>query len=185
MKLKWSIKVNQVITHRFKLHEKALDIFRKFRRLFEPMEKKGLIEFYLFQMPPSFRPTSRNIMKIKSFAEQVELGEKLAIEFRHIDWFNEKWVKWISKLGLTFVSVDAPGLESKIFKSSSRIYLRLHGRTEWYSHLYTKEELDELLDKILGTIDEGEVYVFLNNNHGMLPTGKLLIDLIKERNINS
>ena len=178
--LKWSVKVNQAITHRYKLSEKALGIFEKFRNLFTPMEEKGLIDFYLFQMPPMFRPTDRNIEKVRMFANETALGEKFAIEFRHTNWFEERWVSWAQRLGITFVSVDAPEFVAKVYKSCSKIYLRLHGRAAWYHHIYTKEELLELINKIMKYDNTDSVYIFLNNNHGMLPAGELLIAILRE-----
>ena len=179
-KLRWSIKVNRLITHKFKMSEKAVEAFRRFRELFRPMEKEGLIDFYLFQLPPMIRPTEYNVKKIESFVDKVQLGTMFALEFRHIDWFDKKWERWAERLGITFVSVDAPGFESKIFCSSDRLYLRLHGREEWYSHIYTREEIAEILLKIADMENVDAVYIFLNNNHGMLPTGELIIKLIPE-----
>jgi len=54
--LRWAVKVNRLITHTFKFGNKALDIWRKFHTLFEPL--KSNIDFYLFQLPPSMTHTT-------------------------------------------------------------------------------------------------------------------------------
>ncbi len=175
----WSIKVNQLITHRMRFSKKSLRTWEKFRRLFEPMERKGLIHFYLFQCPPYLRPTPKIVDNLEKFAMQTNLGEMFAIEFRHKDWFKPQWEKWGKKIGITMVSVDAPEFRSVVFRSSRRIYVRIHGRTEWYSHLYTEEELAKIYESIENKITGNEcIYFFLNNNHGMLSTGRLIIETI-------
>ena len=174
--LAWSIKVNQIITHRLRFSSKALGVWRKFRSIFEPMERKGLIHFYLFQCPPSFKPTPKSVDNLEKFIEEASIAEKLALEFRHKDWFKLKWERWASRLGITFVSVDAPDLPRKIFRTSNRIYVRLHGREAWYSHIYTEAEIEDIIKSVLRiTSKDDYVYFFLNNNHGMLPTGNLMI----------
>jgi len=179
--LRWSIKVNQLITHRFRLSARAVESFNKFRRILNPMEEKDLIDFYLFQLPPSFKATAKNIARIKEFMKKVELGRKFAIEFRSSEWFDEKWISWIEKLGGVFVSVDAPDFVNKIYPCNGVIYLRLHGRSQWYSHIYSQEEVREIISTIMSYGNVDQVYIFLNNNHGMLPTGQLIVDMIRSK----
>lgn len=175
----WSIKVNQIITHRMRFSEKSLRTWEKFRRLFEPMEHTGLIHFYLFQCPPSLRPTPKIVDNIEKFVIHANLGEMFAIEFRNEEWFKQKWEKWARKIGITMVSVDAPEFISRIFRSSRKIYVRMHGRTEWYSHIYNEKELAEIFEAIRMRIIGNEcLYFFLNNNHGMLSGGRLIIEII-------
>lgn len=45
--IRWSIKVNRLITHVYKLNEKALEIWKKFEKLFIPLEE--YIDFYFFK----------------------------------------------------------------------------------------------------------------------------------------
>ncbi len=52
--LRWIIKVNQLITHKFKFNDKAFSLWKKFENLFKPMD--DTIDFYLFQLPPSLSP---------------------------------------------------------------------------------------------------------------------------------
>ncbi len=176
--LVWAIKVNQLITHRYRFSEKAVRTWMKFRNLFEPMEKKGLIRFYLFQCPPSLRPTDVMVERIEKFIHEISIGGMFAIEFRNDEWFKQKWEKWLKQLGATMVSVDAPDFINKVFRTTNTIYVRLHGRTMWYHHIYSEEELAEIFGAIGRKADPSdEIYFFLNNNHGMLPTGKLIISI--------
>jgi len=143
------------------------------------MEDKGLIRFYLFQCPPSLRPTPKVLDNLENFISHTDIGDRFAIEFRNEAWFRDAWERWARKMGVTMVSVDAPEFQNKVFRSSRRVYVRIHGRTAWYHHIYTESELVELYgyirEKIAGV---DELYFFLNNNHGMLPTGELIIDTV-------
>lgn len=175
-KLKWSIKVNRVITHIRRLNVKALDVWHKFRDLFEPMD--SIVKFYLFQMPPSFTRNARNIERIRFFAKETSLGKRFAIEFRHESWFNNETVELLRKLGLTVVSVDSPQI-TWIVSSNGIVYLRMHGREEWYAYDYSEEELKEIAEKVI-ELNPREVYVFFNNNHWMLGNAKLMLKILRE-----
>jgi len=164
--LRWAIKVNRFITHVFKFSEKAFSTWKKFENLFKPLSEN--IDFYLFQLPPSLKSSFAE--KIEKFIKQTKLKEKFALEVRNLDWFQEKCIEFAQKLGITWVSVDAPDFTNfprEVYNLNGIVYLRMHGRYEWYSHYYTDEELLEVRAKILKTRPK-KVYVFFNNNHNML-----------------
>ncbi|RLG83881.1 MAG: DUF72 domain-containing protein [Thermoprotei archaeon] len=169
--IRWSIKVHRSITHVHLLNERAIDLFRKFIKLFEPLG--NLIDFYLLQLPPRVRPKDVIIGRIERFVKEFNLGWKLAVEWRHNEWFNEYWVKWARSLELTVVSVDAP--EFRFYaRSGPYTYLRLHGRTFWYSHYYSDEELNEIAQKVL-KLGGDKIYVFFNNDHDMLENAQRML----------
>ncbi|MEM4949504.1 MAG: DUF72 domain-containing protein, partial [Candidatus Jordarchaeales archaeon] len=173
---RWAVKVSRFITHVFKFGERAYQTWQKFRNLFAPLDEK--ISFYLFQLPPNMKPTEKNVEKIERFAEESELGPRFALEWRNEEWFSEKWVNWARRLNITIVSVDAPELPRDIMVSNGRVYLRMHGRTAWYSHVYSREELEEVAERIVAEGPE-LVYVFFNNDTGMLPNGREMLQILK------
>lgn len=74
--------------------------------------------------------------------------------------------------GLHARSVDAPEpVGTVMWRSGPRAYLRLHGRSSWYSHDYSRGELEELARMLLG-LGCGENYVFFNNDHAMLANAR-------------
>jgi len=161
--IRFAVKVHRKITHNLKLKKEAKDVWYDFKNLFSPLEKN--IDFYLFQMPPSF---SLNYFdRTVEFFKGEKNKRKFAIEFRHNDWFNEKVVKEIEKVGLVFVSVDSPEIKSFIVKTNNIIYLRFHGRTNWYNHNYSKKELTEISKKVK-ELNPEKIYAYFNNNHNML-----------------
>lgn len=173
--IKWSIKVNRVVTHVYKLNEKALKIWKKFEKLFNVLEE--YIDFYLFQLPPNFKP---NLEKIKFFVKKTNLKEKFALEARNAEWFKEKILEEIKSLEITFVSIDAPYYENlprEIYNLNGIVYLRMHGRTEWYAHYYSEKELNEVANKVLASKAK-KVYIFFNNNHAMLENAEKMLEIL-------
>ncbi len=177
-KLRWSIKVHRSITHYRKLSPEALSTWRKFKNLFEPLNSTGILDFFLLQMPPNFTKTSQNIIKLKNFVKSSEVKpEKIAIEFRHESWFTDEIIKLAENLGIVVVSVDSP-IATWIRPTKETIYLRMHGRSSWYIHNYSLEELIEISEKIL-SLNPKKIYVFFNNDHWMLKNAKTLLSMLK------
>jgi uncharacterized protein YecE (DUF72 family) len=54
------------------------------------------------------------------------------------------------------------------------LYVRLHGRETWYAYVYSEHELEEII-RTIKKLDGCKKYIYLNNNHGMLPNGKFVI----------
>ena len=173
--LRWAIKVNRLITHRLKFGDKAFQLWKKFQNLFSPMDE--LIDFYLFQLPPFM--TSKYASRIEDFARKTELNKRFALEVRNLDWFNEKWLKWASNLGITWVSVDSPDFPLEIFNTNGMVYVRMHGRTAWYDYVYTDEELNDVLQRSL-KVKPQKLYIFFNNNHGMLINARKTLELCRK-----
>jgi len=167
--LHWSIKVNKLITHQFKFSDKAINAWQRFYNLFSEMEV--MIDYFLFQLPPSFTPRLRD--KITMFIEKTRMTKKFALEPRNDAWFKDDQLKWAESLGITWVSIDAPELSREIYRTTANVYLRIHGRTGWYHHNYKKDELKEIAKRITAT-EPDDVYIFFNNNHNMLKNAQLM-----------
>lgn len=179
--LRWAIKANRLITHQFKFNERALESWRRFRSIFEPMDH--LIDFYLFQLPPSMKASS--IERIGRFIKDSGLEGRFALEPRHVSWFNNSAVvSWASNIGITLVSVDSPDFPLEIFNTNGTVYVRMHGRTAWYSHYYTDYELMEVREKIL---DSGprKVYIFFNNDTNMLENAQRMLFILRSSKLSS
>jgi len=73
-------------------------------------------------------------------------------------------------------SVDAPLLTKRILNFNGIIYLRLHGSKSWYNYKYSEKELKNIIKKKLQKVSESKKAIFLNNDHGMLPNGKFLME---------
>lgn len=171
--LRWSVKVHRLITHKFKLNDEAKESFKRFLELFKPMD--SLIDFYLFQLPPSFGP--ENFEKIISFFE-IFNKEKIVIEFRNKKWFDIDLEELGIKNYLFISSIDSPNFQKKIFNINGVIYLRFHGRESWYQYEYSEDELKEIGD-IIKKKKPKKVYAYFNNDHAMLKNAKLFFKILK------
>jgi len=166
----WSVKVHRFVTHSHRFSEGALPVWERFRELFLPLDP--FIDFYLFQAPPSFR----DIARVLEFAERIGLGERFALEIRNRDLLGDEETCGTLREKVTLVSVDSPDFPARIFPGQV-IYLRLHGRTGWYSHEYSREELGDLAEQVKSH-RPGKIYAFFNNDHSMLGNARMMRELL-------
>jgi len=174
---RWVIKVNRLVTHIFKFNNKAFSTWKKFEKIFSPLDE--FISFYLFQLPPSMSIKAKS--RITEFIKKTNLRERFALEAREKSWFSKEGIDFAKNNNITFVSVDAPTftqLPREVFCVNGNIYLRMHGRNEWYSHNYSDNELKEVLQKIIVKKPKN-VYIFFNNNHEMLENAQKLKNLVE------
>ncbi|RLG83351.1 MAG: DUF72 domain-containing protein, partial [Thermoprotei archaeon] len=61
--------------------------------------------------------------------------------------------------------------------SSPYVYVRMHGRSFWYVHYYTDEELLEVAKKVIG-LGGSKIYVFFNNDHDMLENARRMYAIL-------
>jgi uncharacterized protein YecE (DUF72 family) len=101
------------------------------------------------------------------------LGNEAVFEFRHNSWWDYK--EEIRDTGAVFCSVDAPNLPRDIIPMNDAVYLRLHGRKNWYSWIYTDAELEKIAEEIRKINTAKRRFIYLNNDHGMLPNTRFLI----------
>jgi uncharacterized protein YecE (DUF72 family) len=184
----FSIKVHRSITHYLRLKgDRALELWSSFsKKILDDRKLEAKVSFFLFQMPADFNPTSENKSMIESFFSNVNLGDRAVIEFRNKEWWQN--VEVCEKAGAVFCSVDAPALPNDIIGTNGAIYLRLHGRDKWYSSIYTEAQLDEICSNLKDSARRSgskRVYVYLNNDHGMLPNGNYLLQKLGIRQATS
>ncbi len=166
----FSIKVHRWVTHQSRLKGKALETWKRFRKLFEPMEDR--IDFWLFQMSGSYKYSPENMGAVKNFFKAAELGNKAVMEFRDPAWW--KAIKEVEDAGVAFCSVNAPKLPRRVVAANNTVYLRLHGAEEWYSYVYSEKELDAILSKVR-KLEADRKAIYLNNDTGMLENALYLL----------
>jgi uncharacterized protein YecE (DUF72 family) len=169
--LRWSVKVHRSITHHHKFNEKALEIWGRFKERFASLD--DIVDFYLFQAPPHFQDAER----IQSFLESIQLKGRTALEVRDPSLLGDDDLCTKLQESSVLVSVDSPDFQKKIFPGNS-IYLRIHGRDDWYGHNYSRKELAEILADILRKNPE-KLFIFFNNNHHMLKNALLMRELLE------
>jgi uncharacterized protein YecE (DUF72 family) len=153
----YSVKVNQLITHEKRMvHTKQL--VRSYYEMAAVLgDKMGC---FLFQFPPShhFSPS-----RLKSIVTQLDPAYRNVVEFRHKSWWRDSVYRALAERGITFCAVSAPRLPATLPPGQRVAYLRLSGRTRWYRHNYSAEELRRWLDQIQKSGAE-EAWIYFNND---------------------
>ncbi|MBT0732625.1 DUF72 domain-containing protein [Methanoculleus bourgensis] len=170
--LRWSIKVNRSVTHRHRFNEKAVAVWERFRERFLPLD--DLVDFYLFQAPPAFGDVNR----ILAFAGATGLGDRCAVEIRNPGVLGDDETCRRLQEAVVLVSVDSPDFRERVFPAGV-VYLRVHGREDWYRHDYTDAELAGIRDRI-AAISPERAYIFFNNNHAMLKNARVMTRLFEQ-----
>jgi uncharacterized protein YecE (DUF72 family) len=158
--LRWCVKVHRFVTHQYKFNDTAREIWQKFLDLFRQLDP--WIDYYLFQVPPQMTNSER----LLRFFDGLPLLEKCALEIRNRTLLLDDTACRKLQECLPLVSVDSPDTRNRIF-SDRVIYMRMHGRDDWYRYDYSQEELAETAAMIQRTAAEN-VFLFFINNHSML-----------------
>jgi uncharacterized protein YecE (DUF72 family) len=154
---RYSIKVNCLITHEKRM-VRTKKLVQKFYSISD--ELGGQMGCYLFQFPPSYRFTSS---RLQSIVSQLDPQHRNAVEFRHKSWWRAAVYRALTKAGLIFCSISAPRLPDNLVTTNNVIYVRLHGRSRWYRHEYSREEIMAWAEKIAGSGAQ-EAWIYFDND---------------------
>jgi uncharacterized protein YecE (DUF72 family) len=154
---RYSVKVNRLITHekRMRRTRMLVEEFCKFEEILG--DKLGC---FLFQFPPSYKYTPS---RLKSLIEQLDPRYRNAVEFRHKSWWRKAVFNRFADHKLIFCSISGPRLPDDLIKTSDVLYIRFHGRSRWYRHDYSTDELADWARKI-ATSGAHEVWIYFNND---------------------
>ena len=143
----------------------ADELWRRFESALLPLDSAGKLGVVLFQFPPWFYPGNQQRDHILACKQRLP-QYRIAVEFRHSSWFNEKNIErtlaFLRDNNLPYVCVDEPqGFQSSVplvIEATSDIgLLRLHGRNketwekrgigpaERFDYLYSEDELRQLV----------------------------------------
>lgn len=155
---RYSLKVNRLITHEKRMrHTRMLvEEFYRFAEILGPM-----MGCFLFQFPPSYRYTAS---RLDSISRQLDPQYCNTVEFRHQSWWRESVYRRFVERGISFCTVSAPRLPDELIKTSDVIYARLHGRSRWYRHDYSDEELNDWATKIVNS-GAREAWIYFDNDN--------------------
>jgi uncharacterized protein YecE (DUF72 family) len=153
----YSVKVNQRITHEKRLvRTKAL--VKSYYDIAPVLGEK--LGCFLFQFPPSH---SYSVSRLKSIVGQLDPTYRNVVEFRHRSWWRDTVYRTLAERGITFCAVSAPRLPEAVPTGQRVLYLRLSGRTRWYRHDYSAEELRTWLERVRASGAE-EAWIYFNND---------------------
>ncbi len=154
------LKAPRPITH-YRHLENVEEEIRAFWRSASLLDDKfGLI---LLQVAPD---TPFDLERLKKALRAFADPSRVAVEFRHDQWYNDEVRSLLSELGAVFCDADSPRSHLRGWVTSKTAYIRLHGRRRWYSYDYSAAELDEIAQRARDMVHEGaaQVYIFFNND---------------------
>lgn len=172
-------------------YESLEELFDTYKVRFYPMVKEKRIKAFLFQFPPYFHCSQKNVEYLELVSELMGTLP-VAIEFRHRSWYSEEnranTLALLRKNFFIHTVVDQPQTPANsvpsVFESTnSKLTLyRLHGQnySGWLNasedpawranrtlHDYSEEELIQIKEETLKLEQQSEeVAVIFNNNSG-------------------
>ncbi len=175
----FAVKLHQIFTHKRKgFTQKDVD---NFKLGIEPLRANERLASILIQFPWSFASTISNneylINLFKFFSDYP-----LTLEVRHSSWNSSSFYKLLSEYNVSFCNIDQPIFRNSIkpgavSTNSKFSYVRLHGRNykNWfkqdagrdkrYNYLYTKEELQDWIERIKDLGNQSSKVFVITNNH--------------------
>jgi uncharacterized protein YecE (DUF72 family) len=115
---------------------------------------------FLFQLPPSFQYSAARLKRLLS---QLDPRLRNVVEFRHRSWWRPSVYAAFRKAGAIFCSSSAPRLPDELVCTGEEVYVRFHGKTKWYRHDYTREELAVWVERIRES-GAKRVWAYFNND---------------------
>ncbi len=153
---------------------------RLLRRNMQPLIERGLLAATLMQFPNSFHPARASYDRIEALRDELD-DLTLVAEFRHQAWQTDATLAFLRGLGIGWVNVDMPALDTLMRPSADVTtpvgYVRFHGRNagQWwqgdnitrYDYEYNAEELGPWADRLIDIAANPEVREVLSffNNH--------------------
>lgn len=166
--------------------------FETFREALRPLQDAGKLGYVLFQLAPWVKYAPDSLRYLESLPGRLP-GIRIAVEFRDRSWLpahTEEVLGLLARLGIAYVSVDAPRLRTNVppvlALTSPVAVLRLHGRNaeghlkqlrgeeptvaEKYDYLYSEDEIDALMRRARRLDGAAKlVFVKFNNNRADYP----------------
>ena len=175
----FSIKLWKGITHsrEFSVDKKDIDSF--FSAINCLGNKKGCL---LLQFPAGTLMTIEQFGNILKQIRYMDPGRqwRLAVEFRHLRWYENRVLNLIEDEDATLVLHDMPGSGiGQIVGKPSWVYLRFHGEKGDYKGSYSYEHLHNRAIEIKNWLSQGlDVYAYFNNTIGSAADNLEMLNLI-------
>jgi uncharacterized protein YecE (DUF72 family) len=165
----YTVKVNQAITHERRMVRTG-KLVQTYQQIGDVLgDKMGC---FLFQFPPSYRYTAA---RLASIVRQLDPARRNAVEFRHRTWWRDRVYRALAEHGIAFCAVSAPRLPETFPAGQRLLYVRFSGRTHWYRHDYSREELSLWAQRIRES-GAAEAWVYFNNDrHGFAIKNALVL----------
>jgi len=165
----------QIISHRTNFHERKEITDRFLSTIYELDESLG---HSFIQFPPYFQPD--RLGDLYQFLEQLPDDFKIAVEFRHQNWFNnvniqEELAKVLRLFNVPLVITDVAGRRDVLHQllTCDTAIIRFTGNG---LHPTDYSRIDDWVDRLTGWVNQGlkTVYFFMHQ-----PEEHLCVDVIR------
>lgn len=155
-------KASRFITHMKKLK----DIEESISLVFGRME--GLGDAFgpvLFQLPPMLRAHDETRERVARCLSLVPQGRRVAFEFRHPSWYEEKTFGILRDHNAALCLSDHADAPAPWLATADFVYVRAHGTNGRYAGSYSDETLGNWSHQIAEWRGSGrDVYVYFDND---------------------
>ncbi len=164
---RFTFKAPQRITHFNRLHA-CEDALAAFFASLAPAQQAGKLGYILFQLPPSLQADlSRLAAFLAAPAMQHPQASRIAFEFRHPSWFNEKTYTLLREHQAALCMAESDELQTpEVHTAATFTCFRLR----WPGG-YTPEQIAAFAERFRLLAQSREVFVYFK--HEDAPTGGL------------
>lgn len=164
----FTVKLWRDITHAKNLDFDLKNIDHFMNALSLMADKKGCL---LIQFPASIH--FAYLKKVEEILQRLKKADpdqiwRIAVEFRHTSWYNDKTYSLLDKYHASIVLHDMPKSHTETLnKKAEFIYFRFHGIKGDYKGSYPDDHLKKYALLISGWLEQGkDVYAYFNNTMG-------------------
>jgi len=165
-RFRFAAKFPRTVTHEGTSSERLVEAARFVGVMKRSGAKLGPL---LLQFPPGFTPESKELLERLMGAVPGDV--RLAVELRHIGWFEDWLYKMLERRGAALCLIDYPGVPRLEVRTTDWSYIRLigdhRGIQDDYSYVRhaREEELEWWSQVVVHTVeDESDVYGYVNNH---------------------
>ena len=126
-------------------------------------DRRGVL---LVQLPPQL---ARDDARLEYFLGLFPEWMRVAIEFRHPSWIDDRVFEILSRYGAAYVVMSGAGLPCVLKATAPFVYVRMHGpdHDHLYGGSYSDADLGWWADRIRDWQRLGHsVFVYFNNDGG-------------------
>ncbi|MEN3185175.1 MAG: DUF72 domain-containing protein [Atribacterota bacterium] len=155
----FAVKVSRYITHVKKLKGVEEPLARFYDVLQGLGQNCGPL---LFQLSPR---TGFDRERLVSFVRLLDSRFRYVFEFRHPSFFCDDVYEILSQRNIALCFSDTPSFPYQEVLTAPFVYLRLHGSTSLYTHLYSEREIMSWAEKIDRFRQERDVFCYFDNDY--------------------
>lgn len=159
----FSVKVSRFITH----IKRMKDIKEAWERFYQnALYLKEKLGPFLFQFPPSFKKNDETLLRLKDFLEGLkEKTIKIAFEFRHENWLDEKFYDFLKRYNVAWVISDSSRYPRDIVSTADFVYIRFHGPKQLFGSSYKISDLKKWANILKKYLSQGkDIFSYFNND---------------------